>query len=109
MDFTQQYQQYEQKLNDLKNACSQAEKQSIIAETNLANLRQQREQLIEECETFTGSSIDAIPEILNTKKQEFEAMMSRLSAIDVSPNNITDETLKSINDLIHDYNIPLSK
>ena len=39
MDFKEQYQSYDKTLNDLKNQCAEAEKQAIISETNLENLR----------------------------------------------------------------------
>ena len=49
MDFKEQYKQYEIKINELKSQYATAEKQAIVAETNLINLRNNKEHLIEEC------------------------------------------------------------
>ena len=95
MNFKEQYQSYDQKLNQLKTQCAEAEKQSIIAETNLNNLRQQRETLIEECETFAGVSIDEVPEVLKHKKEELDAIMSKLSTLDTT-GPVTQEKLDAI-------------
>lgn len=105
MDFKEQYNQYENTLNTLKNQCAEAEKQSIIAETNLDNLRKQRERLIEECETFTGTTIDKIPDLLTQTKEELESIMTRLSTIDTH-GEVTPEKLVAIRAIADEFGIP---
>ena len=104
MDFKEQYKNYEQKLNQLKVQCAEAEKQSIIAETNLNNLRQQKETLIEECEAFAGVSVDEIPEVLRHKKEELDAIMAKLSAIDTT-GPITQDKLDAIKAIADEFSI----
>jgi len=107
MDFKEQYQSYDKTLNDLKNQCAEAEKQAIIAETNLNNLRKQREQLIEECEAFAGVSMGQVPEILAQKKEELDAIMAKLSAIDVT-GPITQDKLDAIKAITDEFAVPVA-
>ena len=104
MNFKEQYQNYDNKLNELKAQCTEAEKQAIVAETNLTNLRAQREQLVEECEVFAGVPMDKVPEILNQKKEELDAIMSILSSIDVI-GPITQEKLNTIKSIVDEFSI----
>lgn len=104
MDFKTQYQGYDTKLNDLKVQCTEAEKQSIIAETNLTNLRNQREQLVEECEAFAGVPIDKVPEVLKQKQEELDAIMAKLASIDTS-GPITQEKLDAIKAITDEFSI----
>lgn len=104
MDFKEQYQAYGQKLDTLKTQYTNAEKQAIVAETNLNNLRQQREALIEECEAFAGVSIDKVPEVLNQKKEELEAVMTKLTSIDTT-GEVTQEKLDAIKAIVNEFAI----
>ena len=104
MDFKEQYQNYDQQLNQLKLQCTEAEKQAIVAETNLSNLRKQREQIIEECETFAGVSIDKVPDILQQKKEELNAIMAKLATIDTT-GPITQEKLDAIKVITDEFSI----
>lgn len=104
MEFKEQYQSYDQKLNQLKLQCTEAEKQSIIAETNLNNLRQQREQIIEECEAFAGVPIDKVPEVLNQKKEELEAIMSKLATVDTT-GPVTQDKLDAIKAIADEFSV----
>lgn len=106
MDFKEQYQSYDKTLVDLKNQCAEAEKQAIIAETNLNNMRKQREQLLEECEAFAGVSIDKVPEVLRQKKEELDAIMAKLAAIDTT-GPITQEKLDAIKAITDEFGIPM--
>lgn len=103
MDFKEQYQSYDKTLNELRNQCSEAEKEAIVADTNLQNLRKQREQLIEECETYAGVPMDNIPEILNKKKEELDSIMIKLSGLTNGP--ITPEKLEEIKALSEDFSM----
>ena len=103
-DIKTQLNEYNQKLNELQNQCSQAEKDAIVADTNYNNLIQQRRQLIEECEAFTGVSFDDIPELLQQKQDELEAIMSRLTTIDTT-GPITQDKIKELDDLITEFGI----
>ena len=102
MDFKEQYQTYGKKLDELKVQYTNAEKQAIVAETNLNNLRQQREAIIEECEAFAGVSIDKVPEVLNQKKEELEAIMTKLSSID-NTGEVTQEKLDAIKAVVNEF------
>ena len=104
MDFKEQYQSYEQKLNQLKAQCAEAEKQAIVAETNLNNLRHQRETLIEECEAFAGVSIDKVPEVLKQKKEELDAIMAKLITIDTT-GPVTQEKLDAIKAIADEFSV----
>lgn len=104
MDFKEQYQSYDQKLNQLKLQCTEAEKQAIIAETNLNNLRKQREQIIEECETFAGVSIDKVPDVLKQKKEELDTIMSKLATIDTT-GPVTQAKLDAIKALADEFSV----
>lgn len=104
MDFKTQYQGYDTKLNELKVQCTEAEKQSIIAETNLTNLRNQREQLVEECEAFTGVPMDKVSEMLKQKQEELDAIMIKLSSIDTT-GSITQEKLDAIKAITDEFSI----
>lgn len=104
MDFKEQYQNYEQKINQLKSQCTEAEKQAIIAETNLNNLRHQREDIIEECETFAGVPMDKVPEVLQQKTEELEAIMTKLSSIDTT-GPVTQEKLDVIKTIADEFSV----
>lgn len=106
MDFKEQYKLYENKINELKTQYATAEKQAIVAETNLANLRNTKATLIEECEVYTGVSIDEVPEVLQAKKEELENIMSKLLAINIdTTETITQEQIDSITNIINEFNI----
>ena len=107
MDFKEQYQSYDKILVDLKNQCAEAEKQAIIAETNLNNMRKQREQLLEECEAFAGVPIDKVPEVLRQKKEELDAIMAKLATIDTT-GPITQEKLDAIKAITDEFGIPMA-
>lgn len=107
MDFKEQYQNYDKTLTDLKSKCVEAEKQAIIAETNLNNLRKQREQLIEECEAFAGVSMSQVPEVLAQKKEELDAIMAKLTSIDTS-GPVTQEKLDAIKAITDEFGIPVA-
>lgn len=104
MDFKEQYQSYDQRLNQLKSQCTEAEKQAIIAETNLNNLRQQRETLIEECEAFAGVPMDKVPEILAQKQEELDTIMTKLATLDTT-GPVTQEKLDAIKAIVDEFAI----
>ena len=102
MDFKEQYQDYSQKINQLKAKCTEAEKQAIIAETNLTNLVQQRATLTKECETLAGVSIDKVPEVLKQKQEELESIMTKLSVLDIV-GHVTQEKLDAIKAIADEF------
>lgn len=104
MDFKKQYQDYEQKLNQLKNQCNEAEKQAIVAETNLNNLKQQKETIIKECEAFAKVPMDKVPEVLTQKKEELEAIMNKLASIDTT-GPVTQEKLNAIKAIADKFSV----
>lgn len=104
MDFKEQYQAYNSKLNELNTQCTEAERQAIIAETNLDNLRKHREQIVEECEAFAGVTMDRVPEILAQKKEELDAIMSKLMGIDTS-GPLTQEKLDAIKSIMDEFGL----
>lgn len=104
MDFKEQYQSYDKKLNELKNQCAEAEKQAIVAETNLNNLRQQKDRIVEECEAFAGVSIDNVPALIAEKKTELDAIMAKLMTIDTQ-GLITKDKLDAIKAITDEFAI----
>ena len=104
MDFKEQYQAYNCKLNELNAQCAEAEKQAIVAETNLDNLRKHREQLVDECEAFAGVTMDKVPEVLAQKREELDAIMAKLMAIDTN-GPITQDKLDAIKSITDEFAI----
>lgn len=104
MDFKEQFQQYDATLNQLKNQCNESEKQAIVAETNVKNLKEQKDQLINECEIFAGVPMAQIPELLNQKTDELTAIMSKLGTININ-GPITQQTLDAIKELTKEFDI----
>lgn len=103
-DIKTQLNEYSKRLDELQKQCAQAEKDAIVADTNYNNLIQQRQQLIEECETFAGVSFDEVPELLKQKQDELNAIMLRLSNIDTT-GPITQDKLKELDELISEFGI----
>lgn len=102
--FKEKYESYQSTLQNLKSQCTQAEKNAIVAETNLKTLQEQRTKLIEECEQFAGVSIDKVPAMLESKKKELDEIMSKLATIDIS-GDITEDTVADIESIVTEYNI----
>ena len=109
MDFKEQYESYNQKLKELKSQCAEAERQAIVYETNLNNLRQQKKQLIQECKTLAGVPMDKVSDLLEEKKKELDAIMSKLSMIDTSNSQITQEKLDAIKLIAKEFSIEADK
>ena len=101
----EQYRNYDNKLQELNAQCAKAEKEVIVAETNLANLKQQRQQLTEECESFAGASIDKVPEVLAMKKADLDNIMTQLLSVDTK-GEITEDKVEFLENLIKSFGIP---
>lgn len=108
MALNEKYQGYENTLKSLKAQSAQAEKNAIVAETNLKTLEERRKAIIDECEKFAGMPMDKIPEVLEQKKTELDEIMAKLGAIDLE-GEITDETLANIQAIMKEYNISASE
>lgn len=104
MDLKAQLDEYNNKLSELQKQCSQAEKDVIVAETNLNNLTKQKATLVQECETFAGTTFSEIPELLQQKNQELTAIMSRIAGIDVN-GPITQEKLDELDAIMKEFGI----
>lgn len=104
MDFKQQLSEYNATLSTLQNQCSEAERQVIVAETNLKNLIEHKNTVIEECEAFAGVSIDQVPTLIEQKKNELTAIMTELSTIDTN-GPVTQEKLDAIQAIVDKYAI----
>lgn len=102
--FKKQYEDYQDTLTALKNQCAQAEKSTIVAETNLKTLTEQHKKLMEECEKFAGVPLQQVPDMLKEKEKELNDIMAKLSAINIT-GEITKDTLDSIQAIIKEYNI----
>ena len=100
--------EYYTKLDELQKQCVQAEKDVIVAETNHENLIKQRQQLIEECEKFTGTSFENVPQLLADTQNELDNIMSKLSNINTT-GVITPDDVEKINNLIAEFNIPVEE
>ena len=104
MDFKEKYQSYEGVLLKLQEEYTNAERQAIIGETNLTNLCNQRDKLVEECEASTGVSINQVSDIISIKESELDSLMTRLSTIDIS-DPITQDKLDAIKSIVTDFSI----
>ena len=102
-DFKNTLDEYSSVLSGLENKYLQAEKDAVIAETNLKNLTKQRDEIILECETFTGMPFDKVSDLIKQKKEDLDGIMSRLSCINM--NMINQDTLKELDAIIKDYGI----
>lgn len=103
-DYKDQLQTYNNKLNQLLSECSNAEKQSIISETNLNNLAAQKKKLVEQCEAFAGVSIDDVPALITEKRTELDNIMEKLMGIDTN-GQITQEKLDAIKAIAAEFAI----
>lgn len=104
MALNETYQNYENTLNNLKAQSAQAEKNAIVAETNLKTLEERRKNIIAECEKFAGMPMDKIPAVLEQKKAELTEIMAKLGSIDLE-GEITEDTLNNIQAIMQEYNI----
>ena len=98
------YQEYEERLNSLKEQSAQAEKNAIVAETNLKTLEERRNNIVAECEAFAGMTMDKVPAVLEKKKEELDEIMEKLGSINLE-GEITEETLDKIKDIVQEYHI----
>lgn len=98
------YQGYENTLNSLREQCAQAEKNAIVAETTLKSLKERKESIIQECEKFAGVKMDKIPAMLDKKKEELDAIMTKLGSIDLE-GEVTKDTLADIEAIMQEFGI----
>lgn len=103
-DYKDQLQTYNNKLQQLLTDCSNAEKQSIISETNLNNLVSQKKKLVEQCEAFAGVSIDDVPALINEKRTELDSIMEKLMGVDTN-GVVTQEKLDAIKAIANEFAI----
>ena len=94
--------EYSVKLEELQKKCAEAEKDAIIAETNLNNYTQQRDALIAELEAYTNCPFDEVPALLQREEAELDALMARI--MQVSLNDATN-SLTQLQSIIHDFDI----
>ena len=104
VDVKTQLGEYKNRLDALQKQCTQAEKDAIIAETNYQKFLTQKEQLINELETFAGTSFAQVPEMLKNDQDTLQEIMNRLSAIDIN-GPITPEMVKELDSIMADFNI----
>ena len=105
MAYVDQFKQYEQKLNELKEKCEQAEKEKITAEANIKIYTEQRDRLTKECETYAGVSIENIPKLLEQKTDELESIMNEIGTIDFNTRTVTEEDVKKVEEIIQKHGI----
>lgn len=108
MELNEKYQGYENTLKSLKAQSAQAEKNAIVAETNLKTLEERRKAIIDECEKFAGMTMDKIPAVLEQKKTELDEIMTKLGSIDLE-GEITKDTLAQIEGIMQEYHIASSE
>lgn len=104
LSFNDQMQGFERKLNALQTQCNEAERSCIVAETNLKSLQERQAQLIQECESLAGCTIDKVAEYLQNESEAITEIMARLDGIDLT-GEITPEVLAEIEKIIADYSI----
>lgn len=108
MDFKEKYQEYETIITKLQEECTNAERQAIVGETNLANLLEQKDRLIKECETLTGVSIDKVPDIITKKQNELDSLMAKLSQVNIN-DPVTQEKVDNIKAIVSEFSIPAAE
>ena len=104
MDFKEKYQEYETIITKLQEECTNAERQAIVGETNLANLLEQKDRLIKECEALTGVSIDKVPDIITKKQNELDSLMTKLSQVNIN-DPVTQEKVDNIKAIVSEFSI----
>lgn len=97
-------QMYSAKLDELQKKCAEAERDAIVAETNLKNCVQRKETLVEELEALANCSFDEIPAILQKEESELDSIMQRIMKVNIS-GPITQDTLDQLNSIINDFSI----
>ena len=94
--------EYSVKLEELQKKCTEAEKDAIIAETNLNNYTQQRDALIAELEAYTNCPFDEVPALLQREEAELDALMARIMQVNLENST---ESLAQLQSIIHDFDI----
>ncbi len=102
--FAETLKDYTSKLNALQDQCAEAERQCIIADTNLKTLKKNQQELIAQCEALAGRPIDEVPEFLKEQMSKLTEVMGKLQALNVS-GEITQETMDAIQSLVDEYQI----
>lgn len=105
-DIQDKLREYGAKLDDLQKKCAEAEKDAIIAETNLQNCIQQRDLLIGELETFTNCTFDEIPALLQHEEAELDAIMEKLMQVNLS-DSPSHETLAQLKNIVSTFGIQI--
>ena len=107
-NFTEQFNKYAQTLNMLEQQCETAERQKLVAETNLKNLEERRTELITECETYAGTSIENVAQLMEEKRTELDAIMAKMPVIPMD-RIISDEELKQIQELAEEFGVVVTE
>lgn len=94
--------EYSVKLEELQKKCAEAEKDAIIAETNLSNYTQQKDALVAELEAYTNCPIDEVPALLQREEAELDAIMARIMQVSLAEPT---ESLAALQSIIHDFDI----
>ena len=94
--------EYSVKLEELQKKCAEAEKDAIIAETNLNNYTKQRDELVAELEAYANCTFDEVPALLQHEEAELDALMARIMQVNLSD---TVDSLAKLQSIIHDFDI----
>jgi hypothetical protein len=101
------FEQFQQKLNELQNVAETAKRDLIVSQTNLENLKSRRDELVQECEAYAGVPITDVTNVLNEKRMELETIMQRLSNVNITDiKSITDVQLNELDAIINEFKIP---
>lgn len=104
MDFNETYQAYEATLNNMKAQCATAEKNCIVAETNLKSLEERYAKLVSDCQTVAQCPIEQIPEMLTQAQQDLTNIMHALMEVDIT-GEIDDQVVADIKKIMADFGI----
>ncbi len=102
MNNSDAYKNYENLLSVLEEKYTNAEHQIIVGETNLDNLIKQTNKLVEDCEKFSGASIEEMPGLIATAETQLKELMDKVSLIDIN-GPVTEEKLNNIKSIVDEF------
>lgn len=71
----------EAQIAELTRKCSEAEKNSIVLETEIKSLESQRDSAINECEEFIGMPFDKAQDVLDDKVSTLKKIMESVNQV----------------------------
>ena len=86
--------EYSQQIAAKKSEIASAERELIVAQTELNNYKKQAEEIEDQCLTLTGKPISELDNLITSSIQELEKVMGEITA--TSQNGLSDELRDSM-------------